>query len=208
MSKASKRPQAKAGKIDSEAEAPASAESETPAKKKPPLLMIGAGAVLFAASGAGVFFLAPSKSPSAAEGESAAHGEKSKHAAAAKKDSHAQHAAADAPPPPLLGTFVVAGKTGFYMPDAFVVSLDPGAGLKHLKVSLAVEAPPEAAGLYEERSLRLRDAMTTYLRAVDVAALRSPAEMATLREQIKRRIEYVVSPENVRAVLILDFILT
>jgi flagellar basal body-associated protein FliL len=208
MSKVSKKPQAEEQGVPADAEAPASAGGQPPAKRKPPLLMVGAGAALFLASGAGVFFLAPSKSPDAAEHEAAVHGEKAKHAALSQKEPHASRAAGDAPRPPLLGTFVIAGDTGFYMPDAFVVSLDPGAGPRHLKVSLAIEAPPEAAGLYEERSLRLRDAMTTYLRAVDVAALRSPAEMGALREQIKRRVEYVVSPANVKAVLILDFILT
>jgi flagellar FliL protein len=214
----SKKAKAKAAE---EPEAEAAGESEAPpARKKPPLLAIGVGAVAFLLSGAAAFLLTPGPKPSkeASQGEDHGaekkdgHGEKKKdgHGAAKKETKHKDkgHADKDAAAPPVYGQFTVAGDTGFFLPDAFVVSLEPGSGVKHLKISLAIEAPPETASLYEEKSLHLRDVMTTYLRAVDIAALRNPAGMPLLRQQLRRRVEYVVSPENVKDVLILDFILT
>ena len=203
-------------KAPPEPEAESEDEGQAPAKKKPPLLAIGAGALLFAASGAAAFLLAPGeRAPAAAEthAQSIAHGATpSKGGAHADADSHGGKKGhgekSGGEPPPVFGKFTVAGEAGFFLPDPFVVSVAPGDGVKHLKVLLAIEAPPGSAALYEAQSLRLRDTMTTYLRAVDVSVLRNPAEMSALREQLKRRVGFVVAPENVRDVLILDFILT
>ena len=169
--------------------------------KKKPALLAGVGALLFFGSGAGVFFLAPSEAQTGAGDKLSVNGT---HSAGKPLLNEADQDG----PPPLLGQFTLAGATAFYLPDPFVVSLDPRAGARHLKVALAIEAPPETAALYQEKALRLREAMTTYLRAVDIAVIADPARMSSLREQLKRRIAFVVSPENVTDVLILDFILT
>ncbi|MEQ1931853.1 MAG: flagellar basal body-associated FliL family protein [Parvularculaceae bacterium] len=194
--------------VETGAEAPGDG-SVRPKKKPLALLLAGVGALLFFGSGAGVFFLAPSEAQTGAGDKSSVNGT---HSAGKpllnEADQDGPHGGGNAAAPPLLGQFTLAGATAFYLPDPFVVSLDPRAGARHLKVALAIEAPPETAALYQEKALRLRDAMTTYLRAVDIAVIADPARMSSLREQLKRRIAFVVSPENVTDVLILDFILT
>ncbi|HBS35996.1 MAG TPA: hypothetical protein DEA50_13100 [Parvularcula sp.] len=104
--------------------------------------------------------------------------------------------------------FFVKGETGVFAPRPIVVSLKPQGRIRYLKVILAVETTPESELAFMESELRIIDILTSYLRAVPVTALEDPAAMARIREQIARRIAFIVDPAPVNAVLITDFILS
>jgi flagellar FliL protein len=104
--------------------------------------------------------------------------------------------------------FFVRGSTGVFAPRPIVVSLKPQGRVRYLKVILAVETTPESEHAFMEGELRIIDILTSYLRAVPVTALEDPAAMARIREQIARRIAFIVEPAPVNAVLITDFILS
>ncbi len=105
-------------------------------------------------------------------------------------------------------TFFVTGSMGVFTPRPIVVSLKPQGRVRYLKVILAVETTPESERAFIEGELRIIDTLTSYLRAVPVSALEDPAAMARIREQIGRRIAFIVDPAPVNAVLITDFILS
>lgn len=104
--------------------------------------------------------------------------------------------------------FEVIGDIAYYKPEPLVVSIRPRARLRHLKIAVVVETSPDAEQIFRDNSLRIRDALTSYLRAVDPAALEDPDAFQEIRSAISLRISTVVRPAPVRAVLITDFILT
>ncbi len=104
--------------------------------------------------------------------------------------------------------FFVRGSTGVFAPRPIVVTLKPQGRIRYLKVILAIETTPESEHVFMDGELRIIDILTSYLRAVPVSALEDPAAMARIREQIARRVAFVVDPAPVNAVLITDFILS
>lgn len=183
-------------------------EESAPKKAKPPILMIAIAAMLSAASGAGVYFLAPAAafSPKADAHASAVSSDKGKHGDSAKTDSHG--AKAEAADNAASSRFAIVGARGVYTPDEIVVSIRPSGRIRYLKLSIAVETSVDSQAAFVENEMRIRDALNTYLRAVEVAALEDPASLGRIRSQLARRIEFVVAPAPVDAVLITDFILS
>lgn len=106
------------------------------------------------------------------------------------------------------GEFTVVGETAFYAPQTLIVSIRPGARVRHLKIALAVETAPDANAAFNDNALRLRDTLTAYLRTIEPSALEDPAAFDDIRAQLARRVSAVVAPAPVRAVLITEFILT
>jgi flagellar basal body-associated protein FliL len=203
-------------------------EAEAAPAKKPRILPIAlAAAACCGAAGAASYMLIPASvfaPTSAANGEAAAmksddkqHTEKKeadkKHGAekSAKKDGHDKNdgdkKTEDAGETGATA-FFVRGSTGVFTPRPIVVSLKPQGRIRYLKVILAVETTPESEHAFMEGELRIIDILTSYLRAVPVTALEDPAAMARIREQIARRIAFIVDPAPVNAVLITDFILS
>ncbi len=105
-------------------------------------------------------------------------------------------------------TFFVAGETGVFVPRPIIVTLKPQGRIRYLKVGIAVETTPESEDVFVERELRIIDILTSYLRAVPVSAIEDPIAMARIREQLARRVAFIVEPAPVNAVLITDFILS
>jgi flagellar basal body-associated protein FliL len=183
-------------------------EEGAPKKAKPPILSIAIAATLCAASGAGVYFLAPASafSPKAEGQASAASLDEKKHESSAKNESHG--AKADAGEAASAAHFEIVGARGVYTPEAIVVSIRPSGRVRYLKLSIAVETSVDSEAAFVENDMRIRDALNTYLRAVEVSALEDPASLGRIRAQLARRIEFVVAPAPVDAVLITDFILS
>ncbi len=200
-----------------------SAEEPSGKKKKPPILILAAALAACGAGGAGVYFLAPPSlfAPKDAEEEhveaAGAHGEKpdahggeaahKKDKTAKKKDAHGGEGAGEDGQSDAPRRFAIIGDRGVYTPGEIVVSIRPSGRVKHLKLSIAIETSVDSEQIFAEREPRIRDALNTYLRAVDVAALEDPAGMGRIRAQIARRVEFVVAPAPVHAILITDFIL-
>ncbi len=183
-------------------------EEGAPKKAKPPILLIAIAATLCAASAAGVYFLAPASafSPKAKAQASAASPDEKKHKSPEKNESHGANA--DADEEALAAHFEIVGARGVYTPEAIVVSIRPSGRVRYLKLSIAVETSVDSEAAFVENDMRIRDALNTYLRAVEVAALEDPASLGRIRAQLARRIEFVVAPAPVDAVLITDFILS
>lgn len=195
--------------------APETEPAEDPPKKKgAPIVLIGAILLACGAGGAGAYFLAPAGlvgQPAEHQGAietqaaGASHPPKSK---GDKTDAHAKEADptddGDASP---TSRFAIVGDRGIFTPADLVVSIRPVGRVRHLKLSIVIETSPDSGDLFLTREPRIRDALNTYLRAVDVSALEDPLGMDRIRAQIKRRIEFVAAPAPVDAVLITDFIL-
>lgn len=104
--------------------------------------------------------------------------------------------------------FRVTGGDGVFVMRPIVVTLKPQGRIRYLKVGLAVETTPESEAIFVDRELRIIDVVMSYLRAVPVSAIEDPIAMARIREQIGRRVSFIVDPAPVNAVLITDFILS
>lgn len=197
-----------------------------PARKSGILPTALAAAACCGAAGAASYMLAPAALFSSREAQSAAATEDAAHGGAAEKKPADKKHAAEKPAKKSghekkddkkkgedLGetgstAFFVRGSTGVFTPRPIVVSLKPQGRIRYLKVILAVETTPESEHAFIEGELRIIDILTSYLRAVPVSALEDPAAMARIREQIARRIAFIVDPAPVNAVLITDFILS
>ena len=105
-------------------------------------------------------------------------------------------------------SFVVRGHLAFYVLRPIVVTLRPQGRVRYLRVGLAVETAPDAETAFVDRELNILDILNTYLRSLSITAIEDPAAMARIREQIARRIRFVVDDVPVNAVLITDFILS
>ncbi len=91
--------------------------------------------------------------------------------------------------------------------NTVVISLGKFASSRHLRFQAYLEVPPAAAEEVEHLSPRILDVLNTYLRAISESELEDPASMNRLRAQMLRRVQVVVGEENVRDLLITEFVL-
>ena len=153
------------------------------------------GVVLAAALGGGAFFvvysgmlalpLPPANAPEQAEG--------------GKGDGEAADtAAAEAPPPPA---------TAFTRLEPILVSLGDGASLRQVQLTAELEVDPLQAEQVAALQPRVRDVLTTYLRAVEAADVDDPAALLRMRAQMLRRVQVVTGEGLVRDLLVSEFVL-
>ena len=201
--------------------------SEAPAPTKRRLVLPIAAALSCLAGAAASYFLAPTpnsggenpgtlheiktQKPTSAETKTATH----KNENGKKKDSQKNaHGKSEKEPTEAnsnnasLGRFTIIGDVGVYVIEPFVISIKPSGRIKYLKLGVAIETGPTEAERFFAQGLRIRDALNTYLRAVDMSVLEDPTSLNRIRTQIGRRVGYIVGPSHVRAVLITDFILS
>lgn len=192
------------------------------ARRKSPAIAAAAALAAAGVAGAAAFFLLPAGvlpagAEKAAPAESDApvkaekiHGEKDGGHGKAKKDKNRnkrkdeEGSASDAQ----TSAFHVRGDVGVFVLRPIVVTLKPQGRVRYLKVGLAIETSPDAEEAFTGNELRIVDILNGYLRSVPVSAIEDPAAMARIREQIGRRIRFVMGETTVDAVLITDFILT
>ena len=171
---------------------------EVQAKKKPPLMVLiaaGAGAVLvLGGGGVGAAVML---------GGHGAHAHKAhkKPAAPAKgKDGKG----ADANP-------ISEGPDGvvFYtMPDMIVNIQSPDGRPTFLKLKLAFELPDEdSAEAIQPNQLRLNDMFQSFLRELRPEDLSGSEGSYELRQEIQRRVNLVIAPSKVNAVLIQEMLI-
>lgn len=173
-------------------------------KKKPPLkLLIIAGAaalvVLGGGGGAAYFFLLKPKPDAAAEGHGKAdHGKKEKKKE--KKEGEGGPA----------GT-VREGPDGvvFYtMPDVVVNMQTTEGRPTFLKLKLTFELPDESLAEELDPNLpRLQDMLQTFLRELRPEDLAGSQGSYQLRMEILRRVNLVIAPSQVKAVLIEEMLI-
>lgn len=95
----------------------------------------------------------------------------------------------------------------FYPLDPMVVSLGAGANARHLRFTATLELAPGATAAVHMVMPRILDVLTTFLHAVSEEELVAPAAITRLRAQILRRVQVVAGAENIRDVLITEFVL-
>jgi flagellar FliL protein len=175
-----------------------------PAKKKLPLKMIiiagVAAAVVLGGGGTAAFvFLAPK--PDAAHGDKKAdHGKKKKDEKKGEKGKDDKSAAQ-----------VTEGPDGvlFYTMPNVVVNMQTADGRPtFLKLKLTLEVPDqETVDLLEPNMPRLQDMFQTFLRELRPEDLQGSQGSYQLRMEILRRVNLVVAPAKVNAVLIEEMLI-
>ena len=189
------------------------AEGEAGGKKKLPMKMViiaGVGAlVVLGGGGAGAMLLLGKKEP-AAHGEEKAgeHGEKKKEKK--KKDEKGGHGGgeggAKAGPSPI--TEGPDGVVFYTMPD-LVVNIQASDGRPtFLKLKLAFELPDEeTAESIEPNAPRLADMFQTFLRELRPEDLSGSQGSYQLRMEVLRRVNLVIAPAKVNAVLVQEMLI-
>ena len=186
----------------------AEGEGQEGGKKKPPLKLIliaAAGAlVVLGGGGAGaMMFLGGKKAP---EGE---HGEKKAEKKPEKKKEAGGHGGGAAGKEG--ASAITEGPDGviFYtMPDMVVNIQAPDGRPTFLKLKLAFELPDEhVAESLEPNGPRLSDMFQTFLRELRPEDLSGSQGSYQLRMEILRRVNLVIAPSKVNAVLIQEMLI-
>jgi flagellar FliL protein len=189
----------------SAAEAPEAADGEAGAegagKKKPPLKLIliaAAGAlVVVGGGGAGAMMLLGGK------GKPAAHAGQKK--PDKKKGAEAKGDAKDGKSPITQGP---DGVVFYTMPDLVVNIQAADSRPTFLKLKLAFELPDEqVADQIEPNQLRLNDMFQTFLRELRPEDLSGSQGSYQLRMEILRRVNLVIAPAKINAVLIQEMLI-
>lgn len=197
----------------------------TPEKKTSRLIVVAAAALTAAIAATASFLLFPGMSglPASAadphQGSSNSH-EGNEAPAPVKADkklkkTEAKHKTADEKKSGPESThdgqsssFVVRGDVAFYILRPMVVTIRPQGRVRYLRVALAIETTPEAEAAFFNHELSILDILNGYLRSLPVSVIEDPSAMTRVREQIARRVRFVVDDVPVNAVLITDFILS
>ena len=189
------------------------AEGEAPAKKKPPLIVLiaaGVGAlVVLGGGGEGAMMFLGKKPPA----EGAEHGKEAKdeHGKKDKKKEaeHGKEGAKEGEAKP-VGQ-VAQGPDGvvFYtLPDLVVNIQTADSRPTFLKLKLAFELPDESVvEELEPNAPRLADMFQTFLRELRPEDLSGSQGSYQLRMEIQRRVNLVIAPSKVNAVLIQEMLI-
>ena len=186
---------------------PPEAEGEegegAPAKKGLPLKMliiIGAAAVLVLGGGGTAAFIFLKPQPDAAHGAKGEHGKKKKDEKKGEKGKDDKSAAV-----------VTEGPDGvlFYTMPNVVVNMQTADGRPtFLKLKLTLEVPnQETVDALEPNMPRLQDMFQTFLRELRPEDLQGSQGSYQLRAEIQRRVNLVIAPAKVNAVLIEEMLI-
>lgn len=177
-------------------------EGAAPGKKKPPLKLIIIAAVagvlvLGGGGGAAYMFLLKPKPEAGAHGEEkAAHDKKKK-----KKDGKEEKGPAEVREGP-------DGVTFYTLPNIVVNMQTADGRATFLKLKLTLELPDESAvEVLDPNVPRLQDMFQTFLRELRPEDLAGSQGSYQLRMEILRRVNLVIAPAKVNAVLIEEMLI-
>lgn len=180
------------------------AEGEAPAKKKMSgkklILFIVLPAVLVLGAGGGAAFLLLGKG-----GDAEQHADAEAGHAKAKGKGKGGHAPAGEPIPGPNGTTITAGEdvTFVALPEMLVNIVGPDGRPAYLKLKLTLEAPDEASvTALTQHVPRVSDQFNGFLRELRTEDLAGSAGAYRLRLELLRRVNLVIAPSRVNAVLI------
>lgn len=195
---------------ESEDEVPEGEEGEGGGKKKPPMMIIIIAAVVLVLAlggGAAAFFLLKPKPE--AHGE-AGHGEGGKEKEKGKKEEHGKKKEGEGKDEKPLIT-VKEGPEGvmFATLPNMVVNMQTADGRPtFLKLKLTLEVPDEeTAEALEPAMPRMQDMFQTFLRELRPEDLQGSQGSYQLRTEILRRVNLVIAPAKVNAVLIEEMLI-
>lgn len=196
---------------ESEAEVPEGEEGEGGGKKKPPMMIIIIAAVVLVLAlggGAAAFFLLKPKPEAHAEAGHDEHG-KGKEKEKGKKDAHGKKEGEGKDEKPLVT--VKEGPEGvmFATLPNMVVNMQTADGRPtFLKLKLTLEVPDEeTAEALEPAMPRMQDMFQTFLRELRPEDLQGSQGSYQLRTEILRRVNLVIAPAKVNAVLIEEMLI-
>jgi flagellar FliL protein len=221
---------AKKEKKSKDAEAPPvdgaeGAEGEAPPKKKFPMLIviIAAAVLLLGGGGAAAYFLllAPKPPADAAkageygkEAEKAdGHGEKKGDKKKEEKGGHGEKKeGGDAKADPATTPVASEGPNGITylaMPNMVANIQSPDGRASYLKMKLTFECPDEETSeLIIENQPRINDVLQGFLRELRPEDLAGSQGNMQLRLEILRRVNLILAPHKINAVLIVDMLVT
>ena len=199
-------------------EAPPEAAAEgadgeaAPKKKGLPIMLIAiaAGAlIVVGGGGAGVYFmfLAPKPTPAQIAAADAAKKEAAKKAA--KKDDKKEGDAAK--PDPKTQPQIEDGPDGvkyFKMPDVIANIQSPDGHASYLKLKLTFECDDDTADLLKDSMPRVNDILQGFMGELRPDDISSSAGDMQLRQEILRRINLILAPHKINAVLIEQKLIT
>lgn len=199
-------------------------EGDAPKKKGLPIMLIaiaGGAVLLLGGGGAAAYFLFLKPKPAAeagAHGEAAdAHGKKDAHGKDAKKkddkkDKGGGHGKGGDKVDPKTQPVVAEGPDGvtyFTLPDVVANIESPDGRASYLKMKLTFEVgDEETVHLLQESMPRINDILQGFMGELRPEDLSSSAGDYQLRLEILRRINLILSPHKINAVLIEEKLIT
>ncbi len=164
--------------------------------------MVGGG-------GAGAYFLFLAPKPTAAQVAAADAAKKEAAKKAAKKDDKKE--GADAKPDPKTQPQIEDGPDGvkyFKMPDVIANIQSPDGHASYLKLKLTFECDDDTADLLKDSMPRVNDVLQGFMGELRPDDVSSSAGDMQLRQEILRRINLILAPHKINAVLIEQKLIT
>ncbi|KIN65937.1 Flagellar basal body-associated protein FliL [Sulfitobacter noctilucae] len=91
--------------------------------------------------------------------------------------------------------------------DPLVISMRAPSNANHLMFRATLEVPALAQETVEKLLPRVIDVLNSYLRALEPRDLEDPAALTRLRAQMLRRVQVVAGADNIKDLLIMEFVL-
>lgn len=91
--------------------------------------------------------------------------------------------------------------------EPLTISLGPNSSARHLVFRAQLEVPTASEATVRTLMPRVVDILNSYLRAVEPRDFEQPGALTRLRAQMLRRVQTVLGPENVRDLLVMEFVL-
>ena len=185
------------------------AEGEGAAKKKgPPMLIIAiaAGVLVLGGGGAGAYFMFLAPKPTAAQMAAAQAAAKKPEK---KKDDKKAGDASGKPDP--NAPKIDDGPDGvkyFKMPDVIANIQSPDGHASYLKLKLTFECDEDTADLLQDDMPRVNDVLQGFMGELRPDDISSSAGDMQLRQEILRRINLILAPHKISAVLIEQKLIT
>jgi flagellar FliL protein len=185
------------------------AEGEGAAKKKgPPMLIIAiaAGVLVLGGGGAGAYFMFLAPKPTAAQTAAAQAAAKKPEK---KKDDKKAGDASGKPDP--NAAHKEPGPDGveyFKMPDVIANIQSPDGHASYLKLKLTFECDDDTADLLMDVMPRVNDVLQGFMGELRPDDISSSAGDMQLRQEILRRINLILAPHKITAVLIEQKLIT
>ena len=88
-----------------------------------------------------------------------------------------------------------------------LVTLTPGATIRHLRLTAELEVEKTYAAEVQRVMPRILDMLNGYLRAVAVNELERPAALVRIRSHLLRRVQIITGEGRIRDFLVTEFVL-
>lgn len=107
----------------------------------------------------------------------------------------------------LRATDTEARDVTFLPLDPITITLQDGDGTRHLRFAASLEVERSAMNAVARLMPRILDVLNSYLSALEPETLTAPGTLLRLRAQMLRRVRIVAGEDDVRDLLITEFVL-